>query len=147
MEQKEMSIYEFAKGDIITRIKPLVEHDGYKNFTYIGYKLEFLGILNATIYLRRVKNDVDTNPFLVLFGLTNHIIEIPVEMWKNGWSYYIEPNFLIKEEKKSINDLENMSSDDAIKYLKEAIKIATDKDEFEKAQELQKKLDKLINKE
>ena len=146
--QKVMNIYQFKKGDIITRIKPLVETDGYKNYKYIGSKLEFLGILNATIYLKYVDNKLDKNPFAILFGIIDQKIEIPAELWEDGWSYYIEPNFLDEktdeekdEELESI--LNSMDKEEAKKYLTDAIQKASEAEEFEKANKLQQKLNEL----
>jgi hypothetical protein len=51
-----MKITEFVKGDIITRVKPIryVAANDYFSYdnSYIGYKLEFLGIVNGLIYFK-----------------------------------------------------------------------------------------------
>ena len=154
MEQEILNIYHFRKGDKVTRLKPLIESDGYKNFTYIGQPLIFLGIANATIYLKREKSTLEENPFLILFGITNKPITLPVELWQDGWGYWINPDFLnddfdsINSENKSIEKhIKDMDKEKAIGYLNDAIKIATEKEEFEKVIELKKQLEKLKNNE
>jgi hypothetical protein len=155
MNTEILNIYSFNKGDKITRLKPLVESDGYKNFAYVGTPLIFLGIANATIYLKREQSTINDNPFLILFGIVNKPITIPVELWSEGWGYWIEPDFLkddyelpkIDKIKSIENHIKNMDKKNAIQFLNEAIKIATEKEEFEKVIELKKQLEKLKNNE
>ncbi len=62
MKQQSKSIYDFKKGDIITRLEPMVDEDGYKDFSLVGAKLTFVGIANACAYLVR-----KANPLMKIF--------------------------------------------------------------------------------
>ena len=131
-----MKIYDFKKGDIITRIEPSIESDDFKNYTLIGEKLVFLGIANASIYLSQ-----EINVMLQLFMMgkadNKRTIQLPVELWENGWALYEEPDFLLDQETSSPSIEEE-------NYLKRQIEKAIDSDNYEKAVSLKKKLDKLL---
>jgi len=133
MKQEEVDIFEFKKGDIITRIKPIVDLDtGYKDYTLIGRKLIFMGIANATIYLAQ-EFDFLAKIFL---GMDKNVIQLPVDLWPTGWSYHIEPDFL---------DEDSMLVDDE-QRMQEQLNFAIENQHFEKAEDIRKKLDKLRKK-
>ena len=131
MEQKELDIYAFKKGDIITRLSPMTDEIGEKDYTFIGHKVKFLGIANASIYLAR---PLDVLTILFSGGRTSHTIQVPLELWKNGWAFYIEPDFL-DDEGGLILDEEAAIQDEIDQAIVE--------DNFEKAEILKRRLLKL----
>jgi len=133
-EQEQVDIFTFKKGDLITRILPMLdEEDGHKNYTFVGRKLIFMGIANATIYVAQ-EFDKLTQLFL---GLDKTIIQLPVDLWPTGWSYYVEPEFL-DEDSMLINDE---------KMMQEQLNFAIENQHFEKAEDIRKKLDELRKKD
>lgn len=127
---KEKSIFEFKKGDIITRLKPFMDEFGLKDYTLVGNPIIFLGIANACVYLSK-KADFLTKLFI---GQENVQIKLPLELCEQGWSEYIEPDFLSKE-----------CSNDKISLEKE-IEKALQKEDYLEADLLKKKLDELLKK-
>ena len=101
----ERSIYEFEKGDQITRLKPakaLWESMGGDR-SYIGEKLIFQGIANGVIYLKRT-NEIE----LKIFG--DKLIELPMDIFSENWAYYQDPTTLFEDDDRtffSYEDLEN----------------------------------------
>lgn len=93
-------IYNFIKGDIIVRVSPSESYGTYKDDfgnikerrdrSYMGQKLIFVGIANGQIYLKRTEQ-TEIN----LFG--DKLIDLDVDMWYNGWDYYIDPNSLLDD--------------------------------------------------
>jgi hypothetical protein len=133
MKQEEKSIYEFKKGDVITRIKPIIDSDtGHKDYTLIGRKLIFMGIANATIYLAQEFDFLAK----ILLGMDKNVIQLPVDLWPTGWSYHVEPDFL---------DEDSMLVDDE-QRMQEQLNFAIENQHFEKAEDIRKKLDKLRKK-
>ena len=130
MKQEEKSIYDFKKGDIITRLKPVVYQDGEKDFAFVGKAITFLGIANASIYLSK-ESDFFTSLFT---GRDKFTIQIPLEIGENGWGDYIKPDFLEDDDGPILDDEEK---------IQEQIRAAIKEDNFEKADELKKKLDKI----
>lgn len=133
MIQEEKIIYNFKRGDIITRIKPLIDpQTKEKDFSFIGRKMTFKGLANATIYLEQ-----EFDKLIALFmSMEKNIIQLPIELWEEGWAFFIEPDFL---------DPNSVIVEDE-KGLQEQIKKAIASDNFEMAEELRKKLDKIKNK-
>jgi hypothetical protein len=82
MEQKPRTIYDFRKGDIITRLEPMVDEDGYKDFSLVGAKVTFVGIANACVYLSK-KSDPLSKIFL---GQDVMQIKLPLALCEKGWS-------------------------------------------------------------
>lgn len=130
MKQEEKSIYDFQKGDQITRLKPIVYTDGDKDFALVGKQLTFMGIANASIYLSK-EADFLTALFV---GKDKFTLQFPLELCETGWADYVQPDFL--------DDLDGPIFDDEEK-LQEQIKKAVQEDNYEKADELKKKLDKI----
>ena len=127
MSQKSKSIYDFKKGDLLTRLKPMVDEDGFKDYSLVGAKLTFVGIANACIYLSK-KSDMFAKMFL---GIEISQVKIPIELCQDGWADYIEPEFLDSTDENAIN---------------EEIKKAVDKEDYFKAEALKQKLDQIKKK-
>ena len=128
------SIYEFKKGDIITRISPsksmgisILNPEGVGDRSYQGEKLIFVGIANGCIYLKR------TNVLeLKIFG--DKMIDLELDIFSEGWSYYIDPNSLLED----IDETIIVSTDG----LQDAINKAIAEENYEAAARLKKLLDK-----
>jgi hypothetical protein len=135
MTQVRKSIHDFKKNDIITRISPIIEDDDYKDYSLVGTKLTFLGIANACVYLSK-KTDMLT---MFLIGKEFLQIKLPVETCEYGWTYYIEPDFLVSGDEVE----SDLSSEEEIRR---EIEKASENEDYLKADTLKKKLDELINK-
>jgi len=132
MRQEEKIIYDFRKGDLITRIKPILGESGPlgdKDYSLVGKKITFLGIANASVYLSKPAD------FLVAMftGKDELTFQLPVELCEDGWAFYTEPDFL---------DSDSLPMDSEEK-LKEEIRKAVKDDNFEKAEMLKKKLEEI----
>jgi len=102
MNNKVLNITTFTKGDIITRLEPIVyESDGFVETLYIGTKLEFLGIANACLYAKKISQSNTDNIFGLIFGNENTVLKLPLVTWSEGWGYYSEPDFLQINESNS----------------------------------------------
>lgn len=134
MNQKPKSIFEFRKGDIITRLKPVQDDDGFKDFTLVGVKLVFQGIANACIYLSK-KTDPISKIFL---GQDSVQVKLPLELCEEGWNNYVEPDF----DTDNIVD-DNLTDEQAI--LEEIKKSVKDEDYF-RAEALKQKLEEIKRK-
>jgi hypothetical protein len=132
------NIYEFKKGDFITKIDPVLDPEtGRKDYSLVGKKLEFRGIANASIYL---KKDVDALMSMFL-GTGNFTIQIPLEIWADGWAYYDEPEFMNDEDGKAETPKNNKQAE-----IEWEISKAIKDEDFEKASELKEKLKRLKGK-
>ena len=151
MKQEEIDIYSFEKGDLITRIKPSKPIPGTEEFgdnirdrTYIGLPLVFLGIANGCIYVENTpKKEVDDAPmslFSILFNKESGPINLPLDMWDEGWTYYVDPYKIEKQLKGSATTMINNAN--KIKLEKE-LKKALDQEDYELAEEIKLKLKKL----
>jgi hypothetical protein len=128
------TINEFKKGDIVTRVKPGKELNAINFFneepmvfgadrSYIGEKLIFVGLANGCAYFKR------TNPLEIrIFG--DKLIDLPLDVFEDGWDNWIDPNSLLDEEefddKKKLDDEE----------LKKMIQKAINDEDYELAQKL-----------
>ena len=130
MNQKAKNIFEFRKGDILTRLKPMQDDDGFKDFSLVGAKLTFIGIANACIYLSK-KADPLSKIFL---GQEAMQIKIPLELCKEGWANYVEPDF---GEGSSIEDLTDEQA------ISTEIQKAVEEEDYFRAEALKKKLEEL----
>jgi len=94
------TIYDFKKGDKITRVQPAKpylavinglfgqEKDGVRDRSYIGEKLIFVGIANGRIYCQR------TDSFsLSIFG--DKLLDLALDIWDEGWDLFIDPKKLL----------------------------------------------------
>ena len=130
MKQEEKSIYDFKKGDQITRLKPIVYPDGDRDFTFVGKQITFMGIANASIYLSK-ETDFFTS---LLTGKDKFTVQLPIEVAEEGWGLYVKPDFL--------EDGDFIMGDEEEK-IKEELRSAVAQDNFEKAEELKKKLENI----
>ena len=129
------SIYEFKKGDIITRVEPSAPlgkggffgDEGFRDRSYIGEKYILAGIANGCIYLKRI----DALEIRI-FG--NKLIDLPLDIFENGWNYWIDPQTLLED----IDETLYVSTNN----LQEAINKAIEEENYEAANKLKKLLDK-----
>jgi hypothetical protein len=134
MKQEEKTIYDFKKGDVITRVKPLIGDSGPlgdKDYSLVGKKVTFLGIANASVYLSK-PGDFLTS---LLLGKETITIQLPLELAENGWADYIEPDF-IDSDAPILEDEES---------IKKEIGKAVKEDDYERANALKKKLEEIKN--
>jgi hypothetical protein len=131
--QTAKAIYEFKKGDIITRLKPFNDESGFKDYTLVGNPVVFLGIANACVYLSK-KSDFLIKLFL---GQEDVQIKLPLDLCEQGWAKYTEPDFLNSEVKTYSNDKGT---------LEKEIEKALQKEDYLLADLLKKKLDELLGK-
>ena len=131
------TIYDFKKGDAITRIQPAkpysperidmfgVVSGGIRDRSYMGEKLIFVGIANGQIYFKQ------TDDFHIqVFG--GKLLNLDLDIWDGGWDYYIEPATLLE-------GIDSVIDDSAIE---EQIKKAIENEDYELAKKLQQKLNK-----
>jgi hypothetical protein len=131
MKQEEKRIYDFRKGDVITRIRPMSDYGpmGDKDYNLVGKKVTFLGIANASVYFSKSAD------FLIAMftGKSEFTMQLPVELCEDGWAYYVEPDFI---------DSESMPLDNE-ETLRSEIKKAVKEDDFERAEMLKIKLEEI----
>jgi len=129
------SIYEFKKGDVITRVEPsktlgkggFFSDEGFQDRSYVGDKLIFVGIANGNIYCKR------TCPFeLKILG--EGLIDMALDIFSDGWDLWIDPLTLLED----IDETLYVSTDN----LQEAINKAIEEENYEAANKLKKLLDK-----
>ena len=120
------NIYEFKKGDIVTRVEPakplgksILNPEGQGDRSYQGDKLVFVGIVNGCIYLKRT--DILE---LKIFG--DKLLEIPLDIFSDGWNYWVDPKtitendipkHIIEEQLKKALDEENYEFADKLKKI------------------------------
>ena len=124
------SIYEFKKGDIITRVAPskslgksIFNPEGVGDRSYQGDKLIFVGVANGCIYLKRT-DKIE----LKMFG--DKLMDLPLDIFRDGWDYWIDPNSLLED----IDETIFVSTDG----LQEAINIAIAEENYEAAEKLKR---------
>lgn len=130
MKQVSKTIYDFRKGDIITRLEPMVDDDGFKDFSLVGTKLSFVGIANACVYLSK-RSDPLTKIFL---GQDNIQIKLPLALCEKGWAEYVEPDF------GQENPIDNFTDEQAITT---EIQKAVEEEDYFRAEALKKKLEEI----
>ena len=92
------SIYEFKKGDIITRVEPSAPlgkggffgDEGFQDRSYIGERYILAGIANGCVYLKRT-DEIEKK----IFG--DRLIDLPLDIFENGWNYWIDPQTLLED--------------------------------------------------
>lgn len=129
-----MNITSFKKGDIVTRIEPSLAYCGFGNEkfgdrSYMGNKLEFIGIANNQIYFKSLE-EID----IVIFG-ENHIRSVAIDVWSEGWDLYIDPKSLLSENQPIIT-LNR-------RQLEVALQNALDIEDYEKAEQIKNQLNNL----
>lgn len=144
IEQEPKSIYEFKKGDKITRIKPSkpvmkMGDEEIVDRNFIGTPFIFVGIANGCIYLKKVMNERAISFFNMFMEepMEPPVINIELEIFEEGWSYYIDPTKLEGEQEPeevySVDELENKK------------KKALEKEDYKEADRLQKLINKQKN--
>jgi len=105
-KQVPKNIYNFKRGDKITRIQPSkptmkMGDDEFVDRSYIGSPFIFIGIANGCIYLKRIIPDhmKEVMSMFSLFGDSSFdpMINLELELFENGWDFYIDPNTLGEE--------------------------------------------------
>tara|TARA_R110001592_G_scaffold5415_1_gene29848 strand:+ start:206 stop:571 length:366 start_codon:yes stop_codon:yes gene_type:complete len=86
------TIYEFKKGDKIVRVEPAKSiaggiGDGIRDRSYVGEKMLFHGIANGVIYIKPTQK-------VTIFISDNGFIDLPLDIWDEGWDYWVEPKNL-----------------------------------------------------
>ena len=109
------TIFEFKLGDRITRLKP---SEKFYDRSYMGDELTFIGIANGQIYFNNKKSP---------FG-EEHIHGVDLELWKDGWDYYVDPKTLLEGKEHIISSLS----------IQEQIQRAIDNEDYELAEKLTK---------
>ena len=152
MKQEAVSIYNFKKGDIITRISPSkpipgLEAEDFRDRAYIGVPLKFLGVANGCIYVEResANKDLEEIPeigrlFKAMMGGETGPINLPLDMWSEGWANYIDPYEIDNNKDKKIAGeiLEGANKIQLKKELKEALA----EENYELAENIKKRLKK-----
>ena len=124
-EIESHAIHDFKKGDLITRVKSAWTEspDGnYKDTSFMGQKLIFLGIANGCIYLER-----SATIEKILNGQTFHI---PLEIYEYGWNHFEQPDFL-KGKGDMLSMVEKAMTEQTEVALKKLRKKALDEENFE----------------
>jgi len=125
------SIYDFKKGDEIVRVQPAKPYSpglyetegGFRDRSYMGTKLIFMGIANGQIYLQ------PTDSFsLHVFG--DKLIDLALDIWDEGWDLYIDPQKLFDGVEPSIGN----------SIIEEQLKRAIANEDYELAEKLKLKL-------
>lgn len=146
-----MSIYDFKKGDIITRIEPSkpipgLEMDEIRDRAHIGIPMKFLGIANGCVYVERhekdEKSEFDELPdigrlFRNMLGGGGGPINLPLDMWDEGWSYFIDPYEIGEAGDKSEDYISSNKE-----TLKKELKKALANENYELAENIKKRLKK-----
>ena len=94
------TIYEFKKGDKIVRVEPAKSiaggiGDGIRDRSYVGEKMLFHGIANGVIYIKPTQK-------VTIFISDNGFIDLPLDIWDEGWDYWVEPKTLMKIASQNI---------------------------------------------
>lgn len=113
------TIFDFKKGDRITRVKP---SEGVGDRSYIGDELIFVGIANAKIYFKMEGFSIPEDA----------IYSLELDLFANGWEEYVDPESLLKGSEEVIDRLS----------IEKQIQRAVEREDYEIAARLQRKLDK-----
>ncbi len=127
------TIYEFKKGDVITRIIPAKPYSeerigvfgkkgGVRDRSFIGDKLIFMGILNGQLYFQYT-NSLE----LSLFG--DKLKGLALDIWDEGWELWQDPQTLL-----GTNFIASKES------LEKQLEIALKNENYEEAEKLKKKI-------
>jgi len=160
-----MSIHNFKKGDIITRLEPSAchpaakgmgfEEDNMRDRAYIGAALVFLGIANGCVNVERWERpsrDSDNEMGLPSFGDFMKLlsgqsgpITLPLDMWSEGWAHYVDPYKLgemLDDKFQDFEDNENkFYSNESKEELEKQLEEALDDEDYKKAADIQQRLD------
>jgi len=160
-----MNISSFKKGDLITRIEPSAPLPGFgqefgediRDRQYIGIPLTFLGIANGCVNVERYERKSSEmeemglpsfGNIMKMLGGNNGPIALPLDMWSNGWSHYIDP-YKLDDKSNSYNVTKTsdyLTFDEYVddkKSLEKALEKALEKEDYDKAAVIQKHLNDL----
>ena len=147
-----MSIYEFEPGDIITRMLPskpisVIADETVVDRNYIGEELLFVGIANGCVNVEPAHPK--THDILRVI-MSSPLINLPLDAYDEGWSYYVDPySILFQEENdkpaKSDKLPKKSLPKETVESLKLKMQIAIDNQEFEKAENIKKEIEKINN--
>ena len=115
------TIFEFKKGDKITRIKPA---NGFGDRSYMGDELVLIGIANGQIYFK------NNNRFMSNMLGEDHILNVALDLWSEGWIEYIDPKTLLEGQEDVISNLS----------IEKQIERAVENEDYELAEKLKRKL-------
>lgn len=95
-----MNIREFKRGDLIVRTQPAkslgpmiglmgetIPRGGDRS--YMGEKMEFVGIANGQIYINRT-DEFESK----LFGKRR---DLSMDLWEDGWEVWVDPDTLMDD--------------------------------------------------
>jgi hypothetical protein len=133
MIQEQKKIYDFKKGDVITRILPMITAEGSPDYSFVGKKFIFKGIANASIYLSRELDLLSA----IFTGMETLTVQLPLALAEDGWAIYVDPVFL---------DMNEIVVSESERSIQAKIEKAIDEDDYEQAEMLKKKLENLKNK-
>lgn len=146
MEQKKLSIYTFKKGDLVTRLEPSKPYpnmigEEVPDRAFIGKKLKFLGIANACIYLEMENTIRDI--FSAIFIPEKSIIDLPLDVWLEGWGYYLNPIDLFNLDPKQLSKSKKTGMKRDSEYLKSLMQNAIENEDYETANKLMAEIKKI----
>jgi hypothetical protein len=128
------SIFEFKKGDRVVRVEPtralgqsLFGGPGVRDRSYIGDQLIFVGIANGCAYFKRTDR-------VEIAILGNKLIDLSLDIFDEGWDYYIDPNKLLED----IDDVVGISKEHILDQISKALAC----ENYELAAKLKKQLKK-----
>jgi len=143
MKQTPKSIYEFKKGDKITRIKPSkpivkMGEEEFVDRNFIGTPFIYVGIANGCIYLKRIISEQAKEMmsfFSMLSGGSGEsaLMHLELEIFEEGWDYYVDPTTL---------GLDDEGEEYSVKELEKQKKDAIENEDYQEAERLQKLIDK-----
>jgi len=140
---KYKNIYNFKPGDIITRMCPskpikVLGEEYTQDRKYMGVPLKFISIANNCAYVEYVSktDDADSefinNFFSEIVGIkSKSAINLPLDIWDDGWDYYTDPYDISNLNNKSLNELENEKTE------------ALSKEDYERVKDIQEQIDSL----
>ena len=149
-QQIPLNINNFEIGDIIVRIEPAAMLGNTRDRSYIGKPFKFLGVANGCIYIEKIKkNEEETfdpenllniaEMFNLFMGDNKGPLSLPLDLWAEGWSLYIDPYSIGSDNLEK--HFENEFKGESIRSLKAKYKQALENEEYEKAEKIRKIID------
>ena len=125
------TIYEFKNGDEVVRIEPAKDlsnilGETIRDRSYVGEKMIFVGIANGVIYLKPTER-------LSIFFSAEGFIDLPLDIWDEGWDHWVDPKTLLGDENNYLNNLDE-------RQIKSKLSQAVAEENYELADKLQKLL-------
>lgn len=134
-----MNIENFKRGDIIVRVEPAASLGIGMDFltgqpmelggdrSYIGERVEYIGTANGVIYVKPNRRE----------WLHTDFIELPLDVWSEGWEKWTDPNDLMNDEVMSMNKMFSIAD------LQERLVQCIDIEEYKEAEKLRVAIDAL----